>query len=134
MPNPIDEKTFKEKIGSRLKEVRQKLDLPQKELAFKFSTTQSNIANIERGSIYPNTNMLLTLLIEYQVNIAWLLTGKGKMFVIDMNSFETDSPLDNRYTEMLDHMISHPDVEELIFAKFKELKLILGDRNIKDVT
>ena len=33
MPNAIDEKTFKEKIGSRLKELRQKLDLPQKELA-----------------------------------------------------------------------------------------------------
>jgi transcriptional regulator with XRE-family HTH domain len=124
MSNRIDENTLRKEIGGRLKAARQRLGLRQKALASKLATTQSNIANIERGAIYPNNFMLFTLAGEYRVNVTWLLTGKGGMFVIDMNVIESDKPLDARYTQLLNHMTKNPDMEELMFAKFKELKII----------
>jgi transcriptional regulator with XRE-family HTH domain len=132
MPNRIGDNTLRKEIGRRLKVVRQSLDMPQKALAYKLDTTQSNIANIERGAIFPNNFMLFTLASEYRVNITWLINGTGSMFVIDMKVYESDKPPDARYTELLNEMMRNPDMEEMIFAKFKELKLIMDIKKDKD--
>lgn len=127
MPKCIDDKTFRKEIGARFKEIRLQLNLSQKNLSSTLSTTQANVANIERGAIYPNMTILLILTTEYQVNLSWLLTGKGNMFAIDMNALGFDKPPDERYTKLLHDMITRPVMAELIFGKFKELGLLLGN-------
>jgi transcriptional regulator with XRE-family HTH domain len=122
----IDEEKFKKELGCRFREVRHTTNLSQKELADRYSTSQSSIANIERGSVYPNLILLYRLNHDYKLNITWLLTGKGDMFIQhEAISGIHRIPLSDRYVELINFM-KHPDMERIILSKLTELQMILG--------
>ena len=72
-------------IGKRIKEIRKMLHLKQGELAFELGITQSYLSEIESGSKDNIRNgLLLTLSEKYGINLHWLLTGEGVVYLEEL--------------------------------------------------
>jgi SOS-response transcriptional repressor LexA len=68
-------------IGDRFKEIRENLRFNQSELARSIEANPSIISDIERGEKEPSKKIIAALIIKYQINSNWLLTGEGGMFI-----------------------------------------------------
>lgn len=123
----VDEGILKKEIGKRLKEVRAALKLSQKDFAKELWTTQPTVANIERGAIYPNIIILLVLS-QKQINLKWLISGIGKMVIHETDSHYFSMPLNDRYINLINVMMTNKDIEEIILAKAKDLALLLNTK------
>jgi len=66
-------------MNNRLKSLRKKIGLTQTEFAEKLGISQTFLSSIELGVRGFPTEIFLRL-IELNVNIEWLFTGKGQMF------------------------------------------------------
>ncbi len=66
-------------IGQRLRQWRKKSELKIKELADMIGYSQGGLSEIENGKAKPSTQTLLKLVQHTNINLAWLLTGKGPM-------------------------------------------------------
>ncbi|MDR2194632.1 MAG: helix-turn-helix transcriptional regulator [Treponema sp.] len=62
-------------IAGRLKEIRTKSGLMQKDFAVSLDTSYSVISDIERGAREPSRQILIALAERYQVDLNWLLLG-----------------------------------------------------------
>lgn len=69
--------------GERLKAVRKKLGLSQIEFGEALKINASAISQMENDHIKPSLDTLLLLSRRYNVDLHWLITGKGAMFTID---------------------------------------------------
>ena len=74
--------------GNLLKEFREHLGESQTSLALKLETTPQTIQRIEADKGNLNDELKLKLINIFNLNINWLLTGKGSMFLEDRNTFE----------------------------------------------
>lgn len=68
-------------IGKRIKEIRANLHLTASELAEKLNIPVRTIGSYEREEAQPSPKFLNALIENYYININWLLTGKGNMFI-----------------------------------------------------
>jgi len=68
-------------IGSRLKVVRTHIGLNQEEFAVNIDCTQRQISSYENNVVPIPQKVLQLLLKTYKIDINWLVTGKGNMFV-----------------------------------------------------
>lgn len=97
-------------IGSRLKDIRKKLNLRQKEFADVLNITMVTLSDIETGKKQPGGYTLYNLSELYNVNLDFLLHGIGSMFrqvkEIDGVTIEDDAfgVLTNEVREMLWYM------------------------------
>ncbi len=66
-------------IGSRLKRVRNYLNLTLKEIGAKTGLSPSGISYMESGKKKPSSLYMFELSKKFNVNINWVLTGEGKM-------------------------------------------------------
>lgn len=73
--------TESKKTSERLRAVRSVLNLSQVELAQKLDLTQKIISWSETGKRTPSKNFILKLSEVFNININWLLTGQGEMFL-----------------------------------------------------
>lgn len=78
--------------GSRIKDLREKKELTQPQLAEKTGMAQSTISEIENGqSKSPSALALLKLAKFFEVETEWLLTGEGpKQAVTTMDPDESE--------------------------------------------
>lgn len=109
-------------IGGRIKQVRERLGLSQKQLSEELDTTQANLANVERGKIYPNFLFLVYLNIKYSVDLNWLISGSERAEV------KKYAGLDDRYRGLIELLSQNPAIEDIILAKIREIKLFMGDK------
>ncbi len=65
---------------NNLKAARQKLGLSQKEMADKINIQQAQYSRYEIGTS-PSTEILEKLIKQFNININYLLTGEGSMFI-----------------------------------------------------
>ncbi len=68
-------------IGKRIKALRLTLKVTQTDLAKKLNVKPSAISQIESGKINPSTEKMKLLTRLCDVNLHWLITGKGPMWV-----------------------------------------------------
>ena len=68
-------------LSERLKEARIKLGLSQGEMALSLEMLQAQYSNYERGKSKPSADVLEKLALKHKININFLLTGKGAVFV-----------------------------------------------------
>lgn len=70
-------------IASRIREVRKALGtkMSQEEFGATLGVSRSVIANIEYDKVAPTDLFLKMLCKTYNVNMDWLMTGEGEMFV-----------------------------------------------------
>ncbi|OHD54494.1 MAG: hypothetical protein A2Y33_04830 [Spirochaetes bacterium GWF1_51_8] len=74
-------------VKERFRKIRKKLGLKQADLGQILKLSQDAISAIETGRNKPTLEVLTVLYNNYEVNIEWLLTGNGKMF---MNGIDED--------------------------------------------
>lgn len=73
---------FKTPLGRRLADVRERLGLEREEMAGLLgNVSASSLANYERGDNVPDAVVLAAYYGCAGVNVVWLLTGNGEMFV-----------------------------------------------------
>ena len=75
-----------EKIGFRFKTIRKILNKSQEQLASDLNVSKQAISNIENSKSLPSIALLSKLLIDYNVNINFLLSGSGDTFINSNNS------------------------------------------------
>ncbi len=75
------DKKYRFEIGRRIEKVRTHLGLNQVSFAKRLGTSQGVISNYEKGARAPSIKFLKNLREIFQVNINWLLTGEGPMFL-----------------------------------------------------
>lgn len=66
--------------GSRLKEIRSQLRLSQEEFGKQIGLTRAAIAAVEAGNNKFSNDVLCKLILTFNVNINYLLVGKGCIF------------------------------------------------------
>lgn len=66
---------------ANLREVRTKMGISQGEMAKSLKMLQSQYSNYERGISKPSFEVLEKLVKLHNININYLLTGKGAMFI-----------------------------------------------------
>ncbi len=67
--------------GKRVKAIREKLQLSQDKFAEIFSSGKSYISAVENDKSRLSHDSLVKLLLDYQVNINYLLAGIGSPFI-----------------------------------------------------
>ena len=82
--------------NERIKILRKKIKLTQSEFAKKIGVTESAICNYENGKRAISEQTLRSISREFNVNIVWLETGKGDIFLP-----EPESVLDELATQYL---------------------------------
>jgi transcriptional regulator with XRE-family HTH domain len=70
-------------IGDRLKEVRQKAGLKQRDMAALFGLKLPGYNRIERDKVNLTLEHLITLKKEFGISFDWLITGEGVKSEID---------------------------------------------------
>ena len=89
-------------IGQRIKKIRQMLDKSQQDLADELNITKQAISNIETGKCAAGINLLSKLLIDYNVNLNYLVGGIGSVFLVNESS---DSSLKNEILKEVENML-----------------------------
>ena len=69
------------RISERLKKIREAKGLSQKQFAETLGTVLTRISEYERDKVKPTTEILTKLTEIHGININWLLTGNGNMFI-----------------------------------------------------
>lgn len=68
-------------LSKRLKEARTALKIGQKEFAEAIGIIYQSLSKYERGEIKPTAELLTKIAETHKININWLLTGNGQMFL-----------------------------------------------------
>jgi transcriptional regulator with XRE-family HTH domain len=69
------------KIGKRIKEIRAFFQITSKEFAEKLEIPLRTVGSYERDEAQPGPKFFEALIRHYNVNINWLLSGTGNMFI-----------------------------------------------------
>lgn len=67
-------------MNTRIKAVRNKLELTQDKFAARMGVKKNNIACYETGKSKPSDSVISLICRTYNVNEDWLRTGEGEMF------------------------------------------------------
>ena len=68
-------------MNTRIKEVRQSLNLTLKKFGENLNLSESHLSNLEKGRGNITSRNIDDICCTYNVNKEWLETGKGSMFV-----------------------------------------------------
>ncbi len=123
----MEEKNLKKEIGARFRQIREHFDYSQVEIARILDIKQSTISQIEAGANFPGVGILSLLVEKFDVNLSWLIGGKGTMLT-HHNEIQallgSGDKLDKRYIDLLKFMQANPDAEQVILNKMTELRYI----------
>ena len=116
-------------IGKRVKELKLVLKVTSAEMAKKLNIPTRTIGSYERDEAQPGPKFLNALITEYGVNINWLLTGVGEMFIskktkLDINYIANVSEALNLTSEEMKGLmdILETDASREMVLKFIEIK------------
>ena len=85
--------------GERIKKIRLQLNMQQDKFGEGIGVTKQFISNLERNIGFISGEKLTSLLLNYNVNINYLLVGIGEMFI---SSYELDeAKLENKIQEVV---------------------------------
>lgn len=98
-------------VGLRVKAVRDKLNLKQGVYAKKLGISQSFLSYIEKGQRKPSYELLLSLLSTFNVNLHWLFTGIGDMFIMDTSP---GKQLKEQFSRLFPGVPPEPEILELV--------------------
>ncbi|UCH96631.1 MAG: hypothetical protein JSV88_07220 [Candidatus Aminicenantes bacterium] len=119
-------------FGIRFLLFRKAIKKTRLQMASELGIGQQKIAAVEKGTTYPKIDYLHYLNKKYGLNINWMVSGMGDMFVKDRppdvdSNYAAKSPaqpdlsLDEKTIELM-QLMQIPSVEKVIMAKLKEIK------------
>ncbi len=113
-------KINKKDVGKRLKYLREfVLEMSQAEFSDKLGIKRNSLSNYERGIREMNYELLMKLKNIFGVNINWLLTGEGKMFIQEKDKKEEK---EKDYKKMIIEIINNEMDENKVKALAEFLK------------
>lgn len=68
-------------MNERIRQLRKALGLTLEAFGEKIGLTRSAVSNIENGHRQPTKQVVAFICREYNVNMNWLRTGEGEMFI-----------------------------------------------------
>lgn len=77
-----------DKIGSRIKEIRNYLECTQNLFANRLGISRSHISNIENGKENPSSSLVRLISAMFHINEDWIWTGEGQMKVNEIKATE----------------------------------------------
>jgi transcriptional regulator with XRE-family HTH domain len=113
----------KKEVGFRFMLFRKAIQKTVRKLASELNASESAITDIENGTAYPGIAYLHYLYVKYGLNINWLLTKTGHMFVKKSRS-KTKDPMYEKYAELIE-LMRVPAVEQAIEAALTEIRALL---------
>jgi len=109
-------------IGKRLREVRDKLAKTVRQMSQVSGTSIGSISGMEKGRLKPTFPYLHCLVVSFNVNLNWVITGEGSMFPSAVE-LDLDFGKDNvNIQELIDWMLKDDRIRYeilLTFLKFK---------------
>jgi SOS-response transcriptional repressor LexA len=88
---------FNYQFGRRVAELRKSLSKSLSEMAGDLSMEKSSISRYERGINRPSVDFLHKLILNYNVNVNWMITGENEMFLPHFNESFDVYPDVNHY-------------------------------------
>jgi len=101
--------------SKRFKKFRNSIGLTQKEMAVIVNTTQQSIYQIENGNAIPSVVWIINMIIYFDLNAHWFLTGEASMYTSrdfleerfnelskEKNNLQKEI---NRKNKMIDHLM-----------------------------
>ncbi|UCH96583.1 MAG: helix-turn-helix transcriptional regulator [Candidatus Aminicenantes bacterium] len=76
----LNSHNFLNAAADRIRAVRERLGLTQEDFARQLGISQSFMSLVEAEKRKPSVQLLYSLLIVFNVDLHWILTGQGKMF------------------------------------------------------
>ena len=115
-------------VGSRLKEVRLKLKMTQRQLGKVLGINASAVAKYENGVCFLNTKMLNIIAAKYNVSMDYLLCGRGTLFYEDkdnsnFNRIKNIIAGDEELAELFSLVSSMPLARHSVLSYFQRFKL-----------
>jgi transcriptional regulator with XRE-family HTH domain len=114
-------------FAGRFKYIRNKLKLTQKEFAKTLNMSHQAVSGIESGKSKAGSELYYNLISMYDVNINFLLFGKGKTFgnERDDNQIHMPEELKNRedIKDFLRYFFTSPIVQYRILGDFRKLMM-----------
>ena len=118
---------------NRFTRLRKILKISQKDMAAALRIPDSTISRYENNVIKPSYDILSKIANTYNINLNWLLTGKGEMFTdreseIGVPCF-TRKVMDNDYKSLSDREYIERVQDDLLIlqAKIKKMNEVLLD-------
>jgi transcriptional regulator with XRE-family HTH domain len=114
-------------FAENFRAARDKLNLSQDTIASEFNVSQKTVSNWDRGRNEPPIEFIRSFCSKYHININWLLTGEGKMFVNEnclcekSPSYNNTDPEIDEMVELLQNMPAEKRHECLILCREKKL-------------
>ncbi len=105
--------------------LRKILSKTQVQLAADLDVCRSTISNIERGVTFIKIEYLNRLYLKFGVNINWLLTGRGSMFVPKPQRPPGGIAINEKYFELFE-LMQIPALEKEILDTLKQAKSLLA--------
>ncbi len=78
-----------ENIGIRIKKIRKILSKSQEGLALELGLTKQAISNIETSKSLPSMAFLSKLLLDYDVNLNYIVCGVGDIFITNEKTYKS---------------------------------------------
>ncbi|WP_254473793.1 helix-turn-helix domain-containing protein [Bartonella sp. B1098] len=131
----------KTKQAKRLRLIRESLELNRDQIATRLGIKKAIYDHAERGTTFPNVEFLTALSQQLNVNLTWLVTGEGEMFIDVMKVTNLAPTIPDglmkklgriAYTTYRDAKIKLPpeDIAELAADLYKKLQELV--QNIND--
>ncbi len=116
-------------IGKRIREIRKVMHLTAAEFAIQLNIPVRTIGCYERSEALPGSKFLCILTDKFRININWLLTGRGGMYIsqkteCDLNYTASLQQKMNLSAEELDGLLDilDSDASRDMLLKFIEIK------------
>jgi len=106
-------------IGSRIRSVREELNLTQEEFANEVGVNKKTISFVENGHRKPSQEVLSTMSHKYKTNLEWVSTGKGNKN--SDNTVNERSP-DNMYAKIVSLEMELVEVRGMMEQILERLK------------
>ena len=103
------------KMKERIKQIRLELGMSQGDFANEINVVQQQLSKYERGENKPSADFLIKLIEKINVNVNWLLTGKGTMFNVVSANFNRADAVEIKYYEnpTLIETIKNPEITSI---------------------
>lgn len=98
-------KKYEETFGNRVRQVRQRLMMKQKEFASSLGISKPAMSEIENGKYKPGHDFLYNIVKTHKVNLYYLIFGEGEMFLESLSVFSGLST----------HFASNPEIKHFLW-------------------
>lgn len=108
----------------RLRKTRKTLGLTQDIFCEKMKISKPTLVRYESGDRKPDSDFLSVLADAFNVDMNWLITGKGEMFARDLSEIGILVDRADRELCQLIEFMEVPQIRRSVMAEFDQLKMI----------